>query len=71
MLPLVKANGERTKYSLQLSHLTEQSSKTPVMVFKLFEEGKSQAIAYTWTQPGAARVGINLRWFQSGFTLKR
>jgi hypothetical protein len=71
MLPLVKANGEQTSYSLQLSHLTEQSSKTPVMVFKLFEEGKSQAIAYTWTQPGAARVGINLRWFQSGFTLKR
>jgi hypothetical protein len=70
MLPLIRPNGERTKYSLQISRLTEQSTKTPVMVFKLFEEGKPQAISYSWTQPDASRIGINLRWFQSGFTLK-
>lgn len=71
VLPLVKANGEKTKYSLQLSHLVQQSAKVPVMVFKLFEEGKEQAVAYAWTEPGAARIGMNLRWFQSGMTLKK
>jgi hypothetical protein len=71
MLPLVKANGEKTKYTLQLAHLVQQSAKVPVMVFKLFEEGKEQAVAYAWTEPGAARIGMNLRWFQSGLTLKK
>jgi hypothetical protein len=71
MLPLVKANGEKTKYSLQLAHLTQQSSKVPVMVFKLFEDGKEQAVAYAWTAPGAVRIGMNLRWFQSGLTLQK
>jgi hypothetical protein len=71
MLPLVKANGEKTKYTLQLAHLVQQSAKVPVLVFKLFEEGKEQAVAYAWTEPGAARIGMNLRWFQSGLTLKK
>lgn len=71
LLPLVKANGEKTKYSLQLAHLVQQSAKVPVLVFKLFEEGKDQAVSYVWTEPGAARIGMNLRWFQSGLTLKK
>ena len=71
ILRLVKPDGEQTKYSLQLAHLTEQSTKAAVFVFKLFEEGQERAINYVWTQPGAERIGMNLRWFQSGMTLKK
>lgn len=71
ILPLVKADGEKTKYSIQLAHLTQQSSKVPVMVFKIFEEGQDKAVAYSWTEPGAVRIGINVRTIQSGLTLKK
>jgi hypothetical protein len=71
ILRLVKPDGEKTKYSLQLAHLMEQSTKTDVLVFKLFEEGQERAINYVWTQPRAERIGMNLRWFQSGMTLKK
>jgi hypothetical protein len=70
ILRLVKPDGEQTKYSLQLAHLTEQSTRATVFVFKLFEESQKRVINYVWTQPGAERIGMNLRWFQSGMTLK-
>ena len=70
LLPLTTKTGEKTKYAIQLSHLIEQSTKTEVMVLKLFEQGKEQALSYAWTEPGAKRIGINLRWIQSGLTLK-
>jgi hypothetical protein len=69
VIPLVTKGGQRTKYSLQLAHLVQQSSKVPVMVLKVFEEGKEQAIAYAWASPGSERIGLNLRWIQAGLTL--
>ncbi len=70
ILPLVTKAGEKTKYSVQAAHLIEQSTKTEVMVLKIFEQGKEQAISYVWTEPGAERIGINLRWIQAGLTYK-
>jgi hypothetical protein len=34
----------------------------------LFEDGNDEAIDYVWTNPNTERVGINLRWIQSGIT---
>jgi len=32
----------------------------------LYEAGKEQAFAYTWTEPEGKKIGINLRWIQVG-----
>lgn len=57
-------------YSIQLAQLQHRSGLL-VMTFKLIENAGGKAIAYTWTNPEAARIGINLRWMQSGFALKQ
>ncbi len=69
-LRMTKPDGETTKYRLQLAQLVQQGSKVPVMVLKIFEDGKDQAVSYAWTEPESKRIGLNLRWFQSGFTFK-
>lgn len=57
--------GKLTPYSFELSQL-RYGQKLPVMKLAVYESGKEQAIAYTWTEPTGTRIGINLRWFQVG-----
>lgn len=61
-------NNQSTKFEFELSELTHVQTKIPVLVFKLFEDGNDEAIDYVWTNPNTERVGINLRWIQSGIT---
>ena len=61
-------NNQSTKFEFELSELTHVQTKIPVLVFKLFEDGNDDAIDYVWTNPNTERVGINLRWIQSGIT---
>jgi hypothetical protein len=58
------------KYSIQLAQLQHRSGLW-VLTFKVIENASGKAIAYSWTNPEAERIGINLRWLQSGFTLKK
>ena len=58
------------KYSVQLAQLQHRSGLW-VMTFKVIENSGGKAISYTWTNPEAERIGINLRWMQSSFTLKK
>jgi hypothetical protein len=44
--------------------------KVPVMKLALYEAGKEQAFAYTWTEPESRKIGINLRWIQVGCSAK-
>jgi len=64
---LVKIND---KYSVQLAQLTY---KTGIKVLKLgvIDNTSGKTVSYTWTNPEAERIGINLRWLQAGFTLKK
>jgi ketosteroid isomerase-like protein len=68
---LVGPNGEKTKYWVELAQLIQQTAKVEVLVLKIYEEGSDRAIAYTWTQPDAWRIGVNLRWIQTSFTMKK
>jgi hypothetical protein len=61
--------GEKTKYWGELSQVVYQTG-LPVMKFAIYEEGKEKAIAYTWTNPEARQVGINMRSVQGSCTLK-
>lgn len=58
------------KYSVELAQLQHRSGLW-VMTFKVIENASGKAISYTWTTPEAERIGINLRWIQAGFTLKK
>lgn len=58
------------KYSVQLANLQHKSGLW-VMTFKVIENSSGKAISYTWTNPEAERIGINLRWMQSSFVLKK
>jgi len=58
-----------TPYSLELIVITYEKTNTTVVKLALYEEGKERAITYIWGEPGAGRLGMNLRWMQAGFTL--
>jgi hypothetical protein len=61
--------GAPTKYSFELSQL-RYGQQLPVMKLALYEAGKEQAFAYTWTGTDGTRIGINLRWIQAGCTAR-
>ena len=58
------------KFSAQLAQLTHRNG-TKVLTLKIIENASGKAVAYTWANPEAERIGINLRWVQVGFTLKK
>jgi CpeT/CpcT family (DUF1001) len=61
-------DGTPTPYEVELSQVIYQNAIN-VMKLAVYEDGKSKAISYTWTNPDAKRIGINLRFLQSGLTL--
>ncbi|MBM3789451.1 MAG: hypothetical protein FJW35_03765, partial [Acidobacteria bacterium] len=67
----VAVRSEKKEYEIELAELVYQSSKIPILKLALYEKGEVQSFAYTWTHPGAERIGINLRWIQAGFTLRK
>ena len=58
------------KYSVQLAHLTYKSG-IKVLKLGVIDNASGKTVSYTWTNPEAERIGINLRWLQAGFTLKK
>ncbi len=58
------------KYSVQLAQLQHKSGLW-VMTLSVIEISSGRKVAYTWTNPEAEKLGINLRWLQSSFTLKK
>lgn len=68
IVPLTEKDGTATGYAIQLERLTYQNTGTPVLKLGLIEQTGGTTITYTWTAPGSARIGMNLRWFQAGLT---
>jgi len=68
--PIVSSEGEASGYSIQLARLTEQGTGTQVLKLGLIEDASGYTVAYSWANPGAQRIGINLRWAQVGLTRK-
>jgi hypothetical protein len=64
---LVKIND---KFSAQLAQLTHKNG-TKVLKLGIVETASGKTVAYTWANPDATRIGINLRWVQAGFALKK
>ena len=58
------------KFSAQLAELTYKNG-TKVLKLGIVDNVSGKTVAYTWTNPEAERIGINLRWIQAGFILKK
>jgi hypothetical protein len=69
MVPIELPAGTPVKYSFELSQL-RYANRLPVMKLAIYEAGKEQSVAYTWTEPQGTRIGVNLRWIQVGCSPK-
>jgi len=65
----VTEKGELTKYWLELSEVV-YGKDLHVLKLAIYEDGKPDAIAYTWGNTNAKRLGINMRTLQAGITLE-
>jgi len=64
---MLTTDGKPTPYTLELAEVN-YGKGIDVLKLAVYEEGKSKAVAYTWSAPGSERIGINLRWLETGFT---
>lgn len=68
--PILTADGERSGYSIQLARLTYQNTSAAILKLGLIEDASGNTLSYSWANPDASRIGINLRWAQIGVTMK-
>lgn len=70
VLPIL--DGARpTGYAVELARLTYQNTRTAVLKLGVVDTSTGETLSYSWTAPGAERIGINLRWLQAGLTRER
>lgn len=60
--------GKPTGYAVELARLTYQNTRTAVLKLGIVDESTGETVSYSWAEPGAERIGINLRWVQAGMT---
>ena len=78
VIPVLNEDGTHSGYSIQLARLTCQPNETTscqgstaaVLKLGLIEDTTGQTLVYSWANPDARRIGINVRWAQAGLTLK-
>ncbi len=68
-IALMLPDGTKTPYSVELSQVS-YTKDLEVLKLALYKEGEPKSVAYTWAEVGSGRIGVNLRWFQAGFTKK-
>jgi hypothetical protein len=71
VVSLTDAAGDATGYGLQLAYLSWHSDKPPFLRLALMDMENGKILAYTWSVPGAAQLGMNLDWFQAGLELQQ
>ena len=68
VVPLVTESGDETGFSLELARLTYQNTHVAVLKLGVLESATGETVAYSWADPDAVRIGINLGWMQAGLT---
>ena len=61
-------DGKPTGFAVELVRLTYQNTRTAVLKLGIVDETAGETVSYSWAEPGAERIGINLRWVQAGMT---
>ncbi|WP_077341992.1 chromophore lyase CpcT/CpeT [Pseudocolwellia agarivorans] len=71
IFPLIDdKTGEKSEYSVQLAKLTYQNTKDPILKFGLIDNKTGKTITYIWSEQDNKKIGMNLRWMQSGIKVK-
>ena len=65
---LIRPNGISTGIEVELAALTYQGTGAQILKLALYRKGETRAFTYIWSENGANRLGINLRWIQVGLT---
>jgi len=65
---LIDKEGVDTGYSIELSKLTYQNTRTAILKLGLIDNATDKTITYIWADTEAPRIGMNLRWMQVGLT---
>lgn len=60
--------GNPTGYAVELARLTYQNTRTAIVKLGIVDQSTGETVSYGWAEPGAQRIGINLRWVQAGMT---
>ena len=67
---MLHEGSSEAKYSFEVFQaIYRGATEVPVLELAVKEKGQEKSIAYAWTSPDAARIGINLRFLQVGCTL--
>ncbi|MEM1231904.1 MAG: hypothetical protein AAGI15_15280 [Pseudomonadota bacterium] len=66
--PLLDKDGAPSGYTVELARLTQQTTQAAVLKIGVIEDATGKTLRYAWADPFADRIGINLRWFTSGWT---
>lgn len=69
-IPLNFDDGTATGYLLELSRLTYQNTKTPILKLAIIDVKSGTSVPYVWADPEATRLGMHLGWLQVGLTEK-
>ena len=59
-------DGTASGYSLMLERLTYRDRNVPVLKLSVVEDANGHTLAYSWANPEATRIGINIGWVQVG-----
>lgn len=65
---LIRPDGSSTGIEVELAALTYQGTGAQILKLALYRKGETRAFTYIWSENGANRLGINLRWIQVGLT---
>jgi len=55
-------------YIVELAQLTYQNSTAPILKLAVIDNAIGKSNSYSWNETNGKRVGINIGWFQTGFT---
>jgi CpeT/CpcT family (DUF1001) len=69
-VPVMFDDGSASPYLVELALLTYQNTRKPILKLALLDKETLKSVSYTWANPEATMIGMNLGWFQTGLTQK-
>ncbi len=59
-------DGQSSGYTLELERATYRDGNVPVVKLSVIDDASGRVVSYSWANPEATRIGINLGWIQVG-----
>jgi hypothetical protein len=59
-------DGKPSGYSLGLERMTYREGNVPVLKLSIIDDANGATVGYSWVNPEATRIGLNMGWVQVG-----